>query len=86
MISESLWRRIARRRGGPARSVVSRSVRPFCPAVKVTVEMTDFATGITHSFLILPGAKAHTELTGYVQRYPGAPPHVLTVPVTIAVF
>jgi hypothetical protein len=48
---------------------------------RVTVSVTDFATRISESFVIMPGFKVRTTLTGYIES--GGYPRVLSVPVEI---
>lgn len=71
MASRSVRHREARRRTGGATGVV------------VTVELTDFATGISGSFLIMPGTAQATTLTGIIYGGGGDLPRVLKVPLKI---
>lgn len=80
MTSRPLLHRLARGRRGSARSIVSRNVSDRS-GIRVQVSVTDFATSITQSFLILPGQFVRAELTGWVET--GNGPRVLRVPLTI---
>lgn len=69
--------------------MTSRSVRhrlgrrwASAPAVgAVVVELRDFATGISQSFLIMPGSEHRVELTGMIQG--ASMPRVIRVPLTV---
>lgn len=72
--SRSLRRRHARRR--------SPAAEPVPTSVKVMVQMTDFATRITQSFLIMPGSTVAANLTGYIETTDGLP-RAIVVPLSI---
>jgi hypothetical protein len=73
--------------GKPDRPVRGRTIRNAAKqrgtgAVHVQVQVTDFATLITQSFLILPDQPHRAVISGIVQG-PGDYPRVVTLPITI---
>lgn len=65
-------------RGHTSRIVPS---RPTMARVQITVTVTDFATRVDQSFLILPDHAVNVILTGYTDT--GGLPRVFKVPVRI---
>lgn len=81
MISESRQHRLSRRRVGVV--LRPRAVGRARP-VQVSIQLTDFATSNTQSFLIMNGDTLKVTLTGYTLQ-PGPEVRVLHVPLTIRV-
>jgi hypothetical protein len=64
------------------RGYASRIIPDRPAAVHVQVTVTDFATRVDQSFLIMPGRTVMSVLTGYTAT-PGQVPRVFKVPVEI---
>lgn len=80
MISRSLHRRRTGQHYVTARVWPSRDT-PSPMTLRVTVQIRDFATGDTQSFLIMPGQTVMATVTGYTKNQ--GVPRVLAVPVAI---